>query len=195
MNVLPIKHFYMMRHGETVANAGGYVSGASETCLTDKGRRQAKAAGLLLAAFSERPKVIVHSALSRAKETTKILNESLHLPLREVSAIGERDLGDWTGYLVKEWLDLRKQGLSPPNGETSEAFEKRVMDSLCGIVDTGEAPVLIVTHAGVFRAFLHHYGQKTNRIENCHIFEFVPGKGTGLFPWEIRYHPLPAGLC
>jgi len=195
MTVLSIKHFYMIRHGETTANAGGFVSGSFDTPLTDKGRKQAKEAGIILKSLKDTPKLIVHSPLSRAKETALLLNERLNLPLRENALIAERDLGDWTGFLIKEWLERRKKGLTPPNGETSEAFEKRVISGIGNIMTFPEGPVLIVTHAGVFRAFLNHYGQKIGPTGNCHTYEFVPETTDASFPWTMRHYPLPDALC
>lgn len=40
--------FYMLRHGQTVANAMGYLSGSLDTPLTSLGRQQAAALPKLL---------------------------------------------------------------------------------------------------------------------------------------------------
>jgi broad specificity phosphatase PhoE len=186
---IPIKHFYMIRHGETVANAAGFISGSMETPLTDKGKRQAKAAQAIIEALPVRPELIVHSNLSRARDTAAIVNERMGLPMIERASMAERCFGDWAGMPVKEWRERHKEGQFPPNGETTDVFRKRVFDGLSEILTLSEKPLLIVSHAGVFRGFLAQYGRKIDLLGNCHLYEFMPD-GDASFPWKMRRYSL-----
>ncbi len=189
MTGIPIKRFYMIRHGETIANARGIVSGAMDTPLTEKGRGQAAAARSIVETLHERPALIVHSNLSRAKDTAQIINEKLNIPMQEIADVAERNFGDWAGIPVKEWRHRHQDGLEPPGGETTEQFADRVFRGMSRIMNLAPEPVLIVSHAGVFRVFLSLYGRKIDLLGNCHLYEFSP-ETWGSFPWAMRrYSP------
>jgi probable phosphoglycerate mutase len=192
MTVIQTKPFYLMRHGETVANVEGYVAGQIDTPLTQKGREQAKRTQSILTSLSLKPKLIVHSNLSRSRDTAAIINESFRLPMREQASIAERNLGDWAKISLKEWFRRWNEGLQPPNGETSDAFKERVMIGIAEALILSKSPVLIVTHAGVLRTFMSHYGFKADYADNCALFSFTPNNQESALPWKIE-HIIPAG--
>ena len=72
--MIPSKHFYMIRHGQTEANAAQIMAGSIDSPLTALGRQQAKNVHDILENLEIKPKTIIHSHLSRAKETAEILN-------------------------------------------------------------------------------------------------------------------------
>jgi uncharacterized phosphatase len=183
-----VKQFFMIRHGETVANAEGYAAGSSDTPLSEKGRRQAHDARRSLESLPLKPKLIVHSHLSRARDTAVILNQNLQLPMQENSLISEFCFGDWTGL---PWDDAHKRveaGQTPPNGESKHMFVSRVMNGLRNVMGLPGGPVLVVTHGGVFDALAWHYKKKTAAVPNCHLYEFAPKKERSGFPWEMWHH-------
>jgi broad specificity phosphatase PhoE len=188
MITVPAKHFYMIRHGETVANAEGWVAGSLDTPLTDKGRRQPQAARQVLETLPLKPKLIIHTGLSRTKDTAIILNENLNLPMLERATMAEWCLGDWASIPLKTWVERREAGLTPPNGESKEAFGQRVIGGLEEVLNLPEEPLLIVTHGGVFRALMRHYKLNIGNIENCHLYEFVPSTENAPFPWKVWSH-------
>lgn len=61
------RHFYMIRHGETEANAAQIMAGSMDTPLTENGITQAKEAAKIVEALNIKPQAIVHSHLSRAR--------------------------------------------------------------------------------------------------------------------------------
>lgn len=63
---------YLVRHGQTIANVQGWMSGWSETELTDLGIQQALAAGDALASASV--KRVISSDLSRARRTAELVS-------------------------------------------------------------------------------------------------------------------------
>ena len=73
--------FYILRHGQTDANAGGYIQGSSDfSRLTDRGKQEAEA---VLQAFLDPSPIITHirtvyvSPLTRAQETWTVLRQQL----------------------------------------------------------------------------------------------------------------------
>ncbi len=62
--------FYLVRHGESIANAGQRTSSPAMPPLTDKGREQAKA---FADSFNKIPDLIVHSSYVRTKQTAEPL--------------------------------------------------------------------------------------------------------------------------
>ncbi len=188
MIVLPAKTVYMIRHGETVANAEGWVAGSIDTPLTEKGRSEPTVLRHYLETLSNIPKLIIYTPLSRSKDTAVILNENLNLPMMECASMTERCFGDWQGIPLETMRERRDAGLEPPNGEISEVFEKRVINGLEEILKLPDEPVLIVTHGGVFGALTGYYKCKIELVKNCHLYEFVPSTEKSPFPWKIWSH-------
>jgi broad specificity phosphatase PhoE len=186
---IPLKKFYMARHGETIANLEGYAAGSMDTPLTEKGREQAAALRHILSAASVVPKIIVHSHLSRARETAAILNESLKLPMLEQRDVAEWSFGDWAGQPWPLVQDRVRNGETPPNGESAGAFFRRAMKGLSEILRTHDQ-ALVVTHGGVFDAFAAAYGCELASVENCHLYEFSPAQQAPQFPWNVWRHYL-----
>ena len=182
---IPSTPFYMIRHGESVANLGQYASGHVDVELTEKGIAQAYAAQKIVDALELKPSIIIHSHLQRARNTAKILNENLKLPMVEDPMIAEQNYGDWEG---KSWELTRqptRDGIDPPNGETHAAFHERVRGAITNFVKSHPGPVMIVCHGGVFRAFGALYKTPMVGIENCSLHHFVPHDDAA-FPWNIR---------
>lgn len=186
---LPNKRFYMMRHGKTISNAQGYVAGALDVPLIEEGREEARRMSRVVRELVDRPRLIVHSHLGRARDTAAIVNEGQNLPLIENPAMAERSLGDWTGIPLETWIARRAQGLSPPNGETTEALHARVLSGLAEILKLPEQPVLVVSHGGVIRGVLLHFGCEVHGVKNCGLYEFVPPQETSS-PWQVWMHGL-----
>lgn len=70
---LPSTDVYLVRHGQTEANVQGWMSGWSETDLTEVGIAQARAAGEALADSSIRK--VISSDLSRAHRTAELVSQ------------------------------------------------------------------------------------------------------------------------
>ncbi len=196
--------FYMLRHGQTVANAMGYLSGSLDTSLTSLGRQQAAALPKLLSHLPLQPSLVIHSPLSRSRDTALLMNRQMRLPLLEMAEFSEQCFGDWQERLSwQEAKSLMGRGIMPPNGESLTDFQGRVMAGIAKISAVKPAPnlpVLIVSHGGVFDALAEHYGCWLRDVENCQLYEFIPIVGSELalapghqsFPWHIHHHFLTA---
>ena len=186
--MIPAKKFYMIRHGQSVANEAQYFSGNLDVELTDLGRRQAAQARDVVENLVDKPVRIVHSHLQRARHTAEIINQNLQLPMSETPLLGEHHFGDWEGTKKYEPYNsaARDRG-DPPNGETNHDFEQRILKGLNGALES-DALTLIACHGGVFRAFYKLYDNVDNfeAIENCVLYEFAPNDDNVSFPWTVK---------
>lgn len=90
----------MIRHGETEANKAHVFAGSLDSPLTEKGREQAELAQNPARALAIKPSVVVHSTLSRARDTASIINESLDLPMFETLILSNAMWGIGRGNLM-----------------------------------------------------------------------------------------------
>jgi broad specificity phosphatase PhoE len=173
---MPTPTIYYIRHGETSWNAEGRLQGARDIPLNDLGRRQAAAAGGILADLlardgHDKAKIpFVASPLGRARSTMELVRETLRLPphdyavddrLREIgygqwegSTLAEMQLAD-PAFYAKRLTD--KWALAPVGGETYASVQLRMRewyDSL--LVDT-----VAVAHGGTARALMVALGLET----------------------------------
>lgn len=150
--------FYLARHGETENNVARRLSGWIDTPLTDKGleateRAIAKLKGLYIDA-------IYSSDVGRAFITAYIIarrlgftDEIIRLPgLREVSYGNAANMYSAEAYKLYPRLD-RDTHYMPPNGESLEHMQKRVLATIDEINKKHtNATILIVAHSGVMAA-------------------------------------------
>ena len=191
--MIPLRRFYMIRHGETEANAAQIMAGSLDSPLTQTGRRQAKAVHRVIQNLRDKPTLIVHSHLSRARDTATIINEVLKVPMIEDADFAEIHAGDLEGapwehcQAFDDWTDM-------PNGERFEDFFARVRRAKNRILGSERpGPVLIVSHGGVFRAFTKLYGINIPGVRNCHLHEFIPAADatpapSPAFPWDVWHY-------
>lgn len=182
---IPLKFFYMLRHGQSEANVLKVLSGSRDVALTDQGRQQAEASIPTFLSLKQRPTIIVHSHRQRARETAQIINRSLGLKMIEDERVAEQDFGDWEGQKIDFIRPAILSGEDPPNGETNEAFSARIADALTDHLTQHPTPVLFVTHGGLWRGFAHLYGQKLPKPNNSEPYCFAPNTESTEFPWKV----------
>ncbi len=185
--MLQKKTFYMIRHGETVANAENYASGHMDTPLTDKGKNQARNMEGVFNDLKNQPDLIIHSPLSRAKDTALIVNKFLKLPMIDKENLSEQSFGDWQGVSWGKVRLLMSQENNPPNGEAMEVFYKRAMKGIREALTYTDTLPLIVTHGGVFDAFWSYYNIELIDVVNCGLYEFIPKFDNKACPWKVRH--------
>ena len=183
---LPHKPFYMIRHGQTVANAAEVLAGSTDSPLTDIGRAQAHGAQKIVAQLQTPPKIIIHSHLRRARNTAIIINAPLNAPIYEDNRYGEMCAGDWEGKPYSDCEEIFRDWVEAPNGETIDQFFGRIHATKYDALSAHDAPVLFVGHGGVFRAFFKIYDLDLPPVDNCTVFGFTPKNHTqGHFPWDV----------
>lgn len=157
---------YFVRHGETDYNKQGKLQGQLDIPLNEKGREQAETARDNL----KDTKIgrIICSPLKRAFETAQIINEKYHLEIEPDDRLKEICGGDMQGRVIS---DLPKQlhieyhkDPTKFGGESLSKFCERVF-SLMKEIENLDENILIVSHAGVYRAIYKY-------INNLEGFEF-----------------------
>jgi broad specificity phosphatase PhoE len=172
--------FYLVRHGESVANQWGVVAGQQDVPLTDEGISQACALGRFGGYWRELVVWrVVSSDLQRARNTiTHMLQSAGRQDLLERlqfdERLRERSYGAREGMArhipeaeaLKVW---QSRGIEPPIYETDENLWQRSSEWMIGLlleiqsVRKGELReggtvinVLVSSHAGIIREVLKH---------------------------------------
>ena len=146
--------FFLVRHGESEANAAHVFAGQTDSRLTPRGREQAKvvARHLRPIAFDR----IVTSPLSRTKDTAAEIAAGRGLPVEIFPDLIEIHVGDAAGKSFDELRGLPNydgEGFHQwPGGESLEQVAERAMRTIDRLV--AESPgmtICIVGHGGVTR--------------------------------------------
>jgi alpha-ribazole phosphatase len=155
--------FWLVRHGELIADARHRCYGALDFALSETGRAQMARAAEYLS--SESISVIYTSSLSRAIESARIIAARASTPIHISSDLGEMNFGDFEGLTYDEiarrhpeiyqlWMNAPTEVLFP-NGESFSQMRARVLKAFAAIHTASEGhTVAIVTHAGVIRILI-----------------------------------------
>jgi broad specificity phosphatase PhoE len=189
--MLPLKPFYMIRHGETEHNIANIAAGGeTNSALTDKGRQQAKTLAPYLKYLNIQPGKIFHSSMQRARDTATYLNKELKLDMEEVHDLREQEIGDWAGFPWEEIYPKFRNQEEVPNGENAPQFTARVQRAMTYCIEASErldGPPLIVAHGGLFYGlgYLYDIYDAITMVKNCQIHYFEPHTDHPYFPWKI----------
>lgn len=177
------KNIYIIRHAESVCNRDGVIAGRIETPLTETGRGQAQKTGLWCK--SKEIQHILHSPLSRAEETAKIIQKELpknHI-IEAVDDLIEISAGIFE-KLHRDELHQRYKDIFPlflqKSWEAVEEAEKisdlvpralRVWEKVAQILSMKDlSSILIVSHGGFIQWLLKtSYG-----VEGSHLKSWAP---------------------
>jgi broad specificity phosphatase PhoE len=146
--------FYLVRHGESEANAAAVFAGQTDSPLTARGREQAKVvAKALRPVHFDR---IVASTLARTKDTAAEIAAGRGVPVETFEDLQEIDLGEAAGKPFDEMRGLpgyAGDGFTQwPGGESLDqviARAMRVIDRL--VAESPGRTICIVGHGGVTR--------------------------------------------
>jgi broad specificity phosphatase PhoE len=143
----------LVRHGRTVANAGGLLQGRIDNPLDDVGRRQARAAAAMIGPVD----AVITSPLVRAAETAAAFVSAADVVTDERWL--ELDYGDWDGRPVADvsadsWSRWRKDlSFRPPGGESLDELGGRIRGALEDLVAAPPGDhVVVVTHVSPIKA-------------------------------------------
>ncbi|MSP12312.1 MAG: histidine phosphatase family protein [Chloroflexi bacterium] len=171
---------YLVRHGETDANAAGLWQGSVDTPLNGTGQAQAGAVATALAREQAAGRVppftaIYTTPLQRARITAEIIQQALgDIPLCLRSDLQEFSLGEWEGLTYRVlrdekhfWERLASEvNFTPPGGESGSQFGRRIIGALSDILQRHpgiDERVIIVGHGGVFATLLSIYLEGNGR--------------------------------
>jgi broad specificity phosphatase PhoE len=165
---------FLIRHGQSTANARGIWQGQLDFPLSDEGREQARRAGKALASGSP-PIAVYASPLARAFDTAKMIVREARLPVDvgTIDGLKERGGGILEGNtweeqqeknpeLVEKFRSLpEEEGWRLVGAETDEEVLHRFSHALSEVrarhPEGGR--VAVVSHGGAIRAFLReHFG-------------------------------------
>jgi len=195
--------FYFIRHGESQSNVTpGIAAGENfDAPMTERGHKQAEAAGRRLGEEGVKFDKIYSSSLIRAQQTTEGVLRGMGLENTEyeqVDAIIEKQTPAWRGKLAKDVMptDVRllmaEKGkyFKAADGETMRWVERRASNWLEDEILYNEAwyqkdgthTIAIVSHGDTMRALFHYIMGIDNRLAmrtdifNCSISRFRFGK-------------------
>lgn len=153
---------YVIRHGQSLANARKQLAGWLDVPLTEKGIEDAKGAGRKIAGI-EFEKVFA-SDLIRAVQTCE--NALPGAEYEKCEMIRELAVGEFEGLIYDEASDdpiherfreCRKvRDFSPCGGESHQMQMDRVGAFMNMIAEKYTGPVAAFTHAGTLECMLHH---------------------------------------
>ena len=170
----PLTTVVLVRHGRTHLTETKRISGrgVENPKLSDLGRADAKAAATAAAQIGRSGawahlnpiSAIVASPIQRTVDTANIIANELGLSVSLNENIAEISFGDWDGFTneeVKEkWPNEFKawQGaweIAPPNGESLEEFDARLIQGLYQIVSENSGKtVAVVSHVMPIRGMV-----------------------------------------
>jgi broad specificity phosphatase PhoE len=184
----------LIRHGSTIDNEQGRLTGQADVPLSPLGERQVALLGERLA--NETLDIIVTSDLQRARATGAAIAHYHQIPVFEDAAIREISLGEWEGVTLSELLKRDAEAITrwqneplnvkPPGGETITQLHDRVVPALeFWYANYPDSTVVWVTHGGVIRVLLCHLlnadlnSWEQFKRENASITEVSLGQTAG----------------
>jgi broad specificity phosphatase PhoE len=142
---------FLVRHGQTAANAAGLFLGRADPPLTELGQRQARA----IAAALPAPSLLISSPLRRARDTAAAFGRPVQVDERWI----EMDYGDVDGQPVASMTDevwsrwRADPTFAPGGGESVAAVGERVRSACADVVEAAaQGDVVVVTHVSPIKA-------------------------------------------
>jgi broad specificity phosphatase PhoE len=179
---IPLKSFYLVRHGITQWNLDTKQQGQTDIPLHEKGIKQAED---LRGVCNDLP--ISHfwsSTLSRAHQTMKILNRSRNLPEFVDRDLMEQGKGSLEGITQAEWEALDRAVINEQM-EDKELFTQRTERILVKILSQEGCPC-IVAHSNNIRCITQLLGLKIKSIPHDVIWYFeCPTRSDGAWKMTI----------
>ena len=206
--------FYILRHGETVANAQSRIQGRSEYPLNANGRAQAADLARHLEGSGVRR--LLYSPLSRARETAAIVAAALGLDGAELiaePALVELDTGRFSGLTFAEIGERYPEEYEAfgyrsweavPDAERAEALYRRAALAWSRLKAQAKASggnVAAVSHGGMIQWLVRvTFGCRgwmpLLSTGNCGVFELfadpVGGSRPAYLQWK-ELNRLPGG--
>ncbi|WP_332897661.1 histidine phosphatase family protein [Haladaptatus sp. CMSO5] len=186
----------VVRHGETHWNRERRMQGWAPSQLTEAGQEQARVTGERLAAEYDISHIYA-SDLTRTRETTAFIRESVAAAVTFDAAWRERDLGVYQGLTYDDITErfpefsLQRAGLEaaakvPDGGESIVQVRERVLGGWQELTANGhdDDTVLVVSHGGPLYLLLGHLqghdiveSYMRMNLQNCAVSEIAVEDG------------------
>ncbi|PHN21865.1 histidine phosphatase family protein [Pseudomonas sp. ICMP 460] len=157
---------YVVRHGETWANAEHRYLGALDPELTERGREQAFSLSKKLPCGID---VMIVSPRLRAQQTAQILNHDLNLESLTMDGFRERDVGVFEGLNQAEakamhpllWVQniTRQWTVGPTGGESIAQVVARVHQGLVELAGLYPKSVVLLVANGFVAKVIRALGR------------------------------------
>jgi broad specificity phosphatase PhoE len=180
-----MQHLYLMRHGQSQANAHHIVAGSHESPLSEVGRLQAAFAGDTAKQFFHFG-LIVTSPMGRAMETAHIVASRIGYPQENIVVLPElreRNLGNVEGATyarAPQHNGNYEDAENVPGVEPIGDLCARMQDVLRQLRERPEQHILVIAHNGCGRMLkvALRNGQpmdmyKEPRTENAVIYQLT----------------------
>ena len=151
---------YCIRHGESTYNAEGRIQGQSDVPLSQRGRRQGRAAARAM--VGRGVEAVFASPLQRARHTAEMVAQSLGLEVQTDERLKEVDCGvfqdrmrheilrEYEG-MIDQWRSGQRD-FAFPDGESRIGLIRRGHEVLEDISKRPHSTVAVVSHGGLLLA-------------------------------------------
>jgi len=178
---------WFVRHGQSHANAEGWISGWIDVALTAEGEAEAEALAEVIAALPIRRCLV--SDLSRARQTAHhLLARHRDIPVHVEPALRERHLGSVQGRRRDDILAdpvsrqvMRTWDAAPAGAETHGELVGRALAALRRWDDG--TPTLVVAHGALVRDVVG----VLDGLEKDEIMKLPPPQNCTLISRSLRY--------
>lgn len=180
--IVNMQHIYLIRHGQSTANASHIIAGQQESPLSELGKQEAWEAARQ--ADMRLIDLIVSSPMQRTKQTAEIIARGINYPLERIvfiSELIERNLGSLEGKNYEETPYGNGNTVAAedvPGIEPIELFFERTKTALGKIHTLSGKNILVVCHNGTGRMLkvIHEGGAPLDlydqpRLENAVLYE------------------------
>ena len=160
----------LIRHGESEWNQKNLFTGWKNPGLSQRGEREALAAGKALKQEGHKFTTLFTSNLIRAQKTGEIILDEIHqanIEIKKDKALNERNYGNLAGLdkdeARKKWGEKqvhiwrRSYDIRPPEGESLKDTSERVLPyfhkNIFPLLEKGES-ILVSAHGNSLRALV-----------------------------------------
>ncbi len=152
----------LIRHGQSLSNDSGTLTGHADSPLSELGLKQAEIVSDYVYK-NYKVDAIYSSDLTRAVKTIESLAKLTGLNVNETSNLRELSCGEWEGEKISvlnnnplyvKWRDYDLT-VKIPGGESFLELQERAINTLNKIVSENDGKTVVVaTHGGVIRMLL-----------------------------------------
>lgn len=165
---------YHVEHGDTAFDAKDLAQGLMDAGLTDKGKRQAAAAGRALR--GKGIDCVYCSPLKRAHQSANIVADSIGAKVIIRPKLRPLDIGDLAGKpesTVKKYLDFytKRPTLTFPNGESFAKWYDQIRKEWIHQFGDDDPVIAVVSHSRDY-ALLKHW-EKHGINAECDEIDFT----------------------
>lgn len=173
--------YLILRHGCTVANDDAVYRGQQDYPLDDGGVDEAVNAARFL--FKYNIGRIIHTPLSRSRDTAKIVNSIFNVPMEARKGFLPFDLGEFAGKSKVDYKDkleyyLTNSTVPVPGGESLVDFQGRIYDEMdqlgTELADNNKLPLLVL-HASDIMAIENYLADAPLGMKSPNELDVMPG--------------------